>query len=674
MSVTPSGRLICGTEYQGIYFSDDLGGSWERAICEDEFENISSIQVDPNGNVVALSSLGFIRSNDNGKNWSIAYERYYDYPGTKLLIARSDDFYYLIPHNTLLKSVDSGNTWESVLSGQMDDIAVSSSGSVYTSIRDKGLYRSDDGGNSWNTVDLPFVIPEYNFISDLLSDDSGNVYLKLFSSGNLYRFNEEAESFTFVNEGWTDFMRGITPEGGLILTRGDSLGVYSPSRGVWESLSAPDFIKPYPGGEGNEIGVEIITVDPLLWIANYSERGLFRSEDGGCNWYDINVGLGNQSCIALEVLESGEIYAGTFLTAFWGGVYKSNDEGITWIKVLQQTIHTYIRSIKVLQNGDLLVSAFQGLYRLPADSKDKWIKSEPPGSYAGLIETKSGLLVACRTGLGIYISRDHSASWQEANSGVEHYWLFAFGESESGRIFAGAWPSGAYYSDNEGSNWIFLETSPIANTRVYKFAVLADTIFAGTSNGLLRSIDDGLSWTYIDNIHDPIHELVTGHNGHIIVATQSMGILCSSDGGQTWKDFNKGLEGVEIYDLRIEKSGLVHAATEEGISKNTSLLLLDTDLEAKKEYLRLLPYPNPFNKMTVIHYRLLPESSGTLQIFDLNGRLILTRQILEIPNASLQWYGVASDGRAVPSGVYFIQLNDNYAKGLSITGKVTLLK
>ena len=72
-------------------------------------------------------------------------------------------------------------------------------------------------------------------------------------------------------------------------------------------------------------------------------------------------------------------------------------------------------------------------------------------------------------------------------------------------------------------------------------------------------------------------------------------------------------------------------------------------------------YPNPFNPTTVIEYHLPERADVSLQVFDVQGRLINT---LVENNQAAQSYKVVWDGRdmngsLVPSGVYFYQIQAN---------------
>jgi len=105
----------------------------------------------------------------------------------------------------------------------------------------------------------------------------------------------------------------------------------------------------------------------------------------------------------------------------------------------------------------------------------------------------------------------------------------------------------------------------------------------------------------------------------------------------------------------------------------------DTDLSAAPEtdnpnQPRLMTnYPNPFNPSTTFRFSLAHEGEAELSVIDARGHLIrdLASGIYPAGDHDIQWDGRDSQGRAVPSGVYFYRLR---AAGLQYTRAATLIK
>ncbi len=86
------------------------------------------------------------------------------------------------------------------------------------------------------------------------------------------------------------------------------------------------------------------------------------------------------------------------------------------------------------------------------------------------------------------------------------------------------------------------------------------------------------------------------------------------------------------------------------------------------------PYPNPFNPRTVIPLELGTDTEVNLSIFDSRGRLVrtLVRERRPAGSYRILWQGLDSQGRLVPSGVYFAHLREGEGPGL--TRRLTLLR
>jgi hypothetical protein len=84
-------------------------------------------------------------------------------------------------------------------------------------------------------------------------------------------------------------------------------------------------------------------------------------------------------------------------------------------------------------------------------------------------------------------------------------------------------------------------------------------------------------------------------------------------------------------------------------------------------------YPNPFNPTTSINYSVSERSFVSVRIFNLVGQEVrtLVSRVQEAGVHHAEWDGTASDGKALPSGVYLYQMT---AGGFRDMKKMVLLK
>jgi len=83
--------------------------------------------------------------------------------------------------------------------------------------------------------------------------------------------------------------------------------------------------------------------------------------------------------------------------------------------------------------------------------------------------------------------------------------------------------------------------------------------------------------------------------------------------------------------------------------------------------------PNPFNPQTKVNFTLKNAGNATVKIFSLEGRLVKTLHDGFAPagTSELRWNGLDNAGRAVPSGVYFLNVQSS---GTRAVEKLHLLK
>ena len=84
-------------------------------------------------------------------------------------------------------------------------------------------------------------------------------------------------------------------------------------------------------------------------------------------------------------------------------------------------------------------------------------------------------------------------------------------------------------------------------------------------------------------------------------------------------------------------------------------------------------YPNPFNPSTTIDISVASDTQITLNIYDINGRLVSTLAdgVYDTGYHSFVWNGLDQTGNKVSAGIYFYSLQ---AEGMSITKKMMLMK
>ena len=118
----------------------------------------------------------------------------------------------------------------------------------------------------------------------------------------------------------------------------------------------------------------------------------------------------------------------------------------------------------------------------------------------------------------------------------------------------------------------------------------------------------------------------------------------------------------DIYLVAAQLSGGITAVREEGDQGG-----------APREFAIDPNYPNPFNSVTTIRYRIEESGRMRLEVFDVQGQKVKTlADGYAGPGAyQVEWDGMDASGKSVATGVYLVRLQKG---GASLVHKMLLLK
>ncbi len=291
------------------------------------------------------------------------------------------------------------------------------------------------------------------------------------------------------------------------------------------------------------------------FVVAASRNGLIhQSKNGGASWE--NVFFPPQLSGVLHSLEIDPRESGTWYVGFeaenarMSGVYRTSNGGHTW-ELLPASQGIAVWSLALWgKNPDVIAAgAADGVF-LSKDRGASWKRISPPGD----AELKPVVSLAFHpdTADTLYAGTTHlpwktvdgGATWKSIHAGMlddSDVFSIQVDALQPDRVFASAC-SGVYGSLDAAAHWKKLET-PAGAFRTYFVAIdprKTDTVFAGTTTGLLKSENSGKSWRVVSPhavraiTFDPFVP------GRIFFASSSGGLLLSTDGGTTIRDINNG--------------------------------------------------------------------------------------------------------------------------------------
>jgi hypothetical protein len=105
---------------------------------------------------------------------------------------------------------------------------------------------------------------------------------------------------------------------------------------------------------------------------------------------------------------------------------------------------------------------------------------------------------------------------------------------------------------------------PSLDAVVYGFLLVGDKVFAGTSQGLMQSVDAGRSWAPVGALGMTETRFMAGENGVLVVAGLKQAMM-SADGGASWNELPLPEALTQLSSVTVDEMGNVWMGGREGV-------------------------------------------------------------------------------------------------------------
>ncbi len=529
----------------GIYKSLDGGASWSFAGTGiPSTAAIGGLAIDPAQTSTLYAAAGSLyKSTDSGAHWTALAAQP---TGTikRVFVSPFDSSILLIGTELSVKrSFDAGATWSSgLISGQIADAVFDPlhPGTVYLAILDSALYKSPDNGATWD-----WVAQDIQAVDLAFDPGSPNVLFAVVPAMGVYRSPDGGANWTIWNAGMD-----LDPPG------------Y-----VTNYLTCFD---PGPAGSG-------------YYFAG-TERGLYRSHDGGQYWgfQTTSPEYPATNAVLVDPLNKELVLAATTL-----GVYRSIVAGAEYFRSSDgiESVCTDAISLAIspVNPARIMLGTSLGLYR--SDGRGGSWSFAAFSHYTNHVVRAIGAhptdasVFATGTDFGLFRSPDGGFNWYlsypKPNPTDIRISSLVFDPFQPARAYAGAsmaWP-GFYVSSDGGATWSFNNPPQGLSIR----CLAADpsqegVLYAGLDGGwpapegppgyyLAKTSDRGATWTGLARtvIKQPVNSFFADPavSSRLYVAGQQ-GFYKSEDGGVTWRRITGQLGSGEVKFLAIDPQSPHH--------------------------------------------------------------------------------------------------------------------
>jgi photosystem II stability/assembly factor-like uncharacterized protein len=488
-------------------------------------ESVRALAVAPsNSKVIAAGTLtGVFLSRDGGEHWKrITPAGDPDLRNIESLAFDSRDtrILYAGTWHLAWKTTNSGNEWEPVHQGMIDDSHVMTltldgwdRWTVYATAC-TGIYRSTDAGLNWTKLQ---GIP----------DSSRRT--RAFAQG---RYDP-------------DLLLAGTTEG---------LWISEDRGGHWRLATSKELV----------VNTLLVHEDGRIMLGTEG-AGVLESRDGGTTWASANNGFSERFVSELVFDPArGRLLAAVWGDRFHGGVFVADGERGAWRRLARGLDGRQVLSL-ALSGSTIVAGTDDGIYARPPGETTAWTRLPTRVNGQELHPRVMELVALSRRrdlaapSPGVLSTSDAGRTWTQSILGMDdEVSTLAASRTRTGVVVA-ATRSGFFRSEDAGKTWIQTGSGWSGATPHAVVFLPSDerVLFTTTSDGLFRSDDEGVTWKRVAGgvPRSDLTGIAVHPDGHTLYVSDFTwgGIFHSTDAGRTWARMpTNGLASDRVWALAID--------------------------------------------------------------------------------------------------------------------------
>jgi len=570
---TDENIIYCGAPAGGFWRTFDGGLTWETTTDFLSSIGVSDILVNPtNPNIIYIATgdgdasdtytIGVLKSTDGGSTWettALSFDILDNKTIRRLaMCADNSNIIFAATSNGLYKTTDGFQTVASVLSGNIKDVKIKPENDnvVYAasySYSGGSVYKSVNGGDNFSEAISGLEAASTRRITLAVTPDNPEVvYALACNSSNglqgVYKSTNSAQTWTKVADASPNLL-GWDPNGG------DT------------------------GGQGwYDLSLEVSPTDENIILVG--GVNIWKSENSGANWSIAAhwSGAGAPYVHADQHIflyrEDGVLFAGND-----GGLYKSENDGDTWVDISDNLNILQIYRIGASATNPYVVTAGtqdNGTFKC---DDDNWYAILGGDGMECIVDyTNENIMYGTLYYGNINKSTDGGHSFFNVSAANNGAWVtpFSLHPTDPNTIY-GAYTV-VYKSTNGGLSWSGISPSLAGGYSFNSMAIAPSNpnyIYVSAVANIWRTVDGGANWesistglpgnyiTYITISDSDPEKIWVSLSGY----AEGEKVYSSSDAGSTWENYSDGLPNIPTNCLLYQNGSndLVYAGTDVGV-------------------------------------------------------------------------------------------------------------
>jgi len=543
-------HLYLGTANGWIYQTHDGGKKWERLARIGKRDDlvIDDILVDtsdPKHLVVgawASTDLnhpdgGIFISHDGGASWTAQAEM--QGQSVRSLTEAPSEQKILVAGTLLgvFRSEDGGEHWARISpegSTEIHEIESLAVDPTDPKVIYAGTWhlpwKTTDGGKNWSIMKQGII--EDSDVFSIIVDPKQSSVVYLSACSGIYKSVDAGGKFTGgvgVNksQGIPSTARRTRvlmqdPNSENTVFAGTTEGLYRTfdAGKYWMQTTSSDVIV-------NDVYVDPANSKHVLLATD--RRGVLVSEDGGDSFAPSNTGFSARQVTAFvaDAQHPATVYVGVVNDKDAGGVFVSRTGALSWQHISDGLGGRDVLALGQAPDGTVLAGTEHGIYRLKdamwqrvgADAKPAQVLT---AAAVQPFKAAKGTARGRTTRPTPHVTQPAKARGSAA----------------------------ALVKDFDGT--------------VYGFTTVGETVFAATSQGLLKSANSGMTWSAVNDSLPDGAEFVASQGTTVAVASL-YGLAVSSDSGKTWHAATLPKQQMQVSALAVDGHGAVWVGDRDGV-------------------------------------------------------------------------------------------------------------